>query len=643
LFTSLVMIKVSGQDQRKIDSMLKVLPAQADDSTKVKTILRIAQQYLSNNPQKTIKYSSDAATLAEKVEWKKGFCVATSMIGDSYYYQGNFSECLKYRIKELELWKELGYEKQICGTYGNIGVVYSDLGNNLKALEFYQLALKRSEKNKFEKTTAQNLSNIGILFYQTDNFERAIEYLERAIEIDSKDETPELLASCYTSLGKIYSKKKQSSLAIQNYLLALSIDEKQGRNQNLSMILSFIGDEYVFKGDSLKERLQGSEAKTNYLIAIDYYTKALAALKEIGNTYYESYINGRMGTSYVLLNDFKKAEDFIHKAMDTAVKFNYTDLIKEHLHEYYTLYKSTKQFEKSNQYYERYVAISDSLREKENLKNIAEMELRFEAEKKESRINELTQTNNILILSGEKKKNFVYGLIIIVILIISIGLLFFRQQRLKLKQDALKLEQKLLRTQMNPHFLFNSITSIESFIYNRQPKEAGDYLSRFARLMRLILENSANEYISLDKEVETLEYYLSLQKLRMDDNLDYSIEIASDIQSSQISLPPMLTQPFIENAIEHGFRGIKATGIIKIIFGVNKDVLHIKVIDNGIGIVAAKQQKDLYDTHRSMAMQITQERLKLLNKSKNKKMVFEVKEIEKGGKSGTEVTFSIPL
>ena len=209
----------------------------------------------------------------------------------------------------------------------------------------------------------------------------------------------------------------------------------------------------------------------------------------------------------------------------------------------------------------------------------------------------------------------------------------------------MQLEQKLLRTQMNPHFIFNSLASIESFIYENEPKEAGMYLSKFARLIRLILENSASEYITLEKEIETLNFYLSLEKLRLNDNLYYSIEIDSSVSLDQIYLPPMLTQPFIENAIEHGFRGMKEAGKLNVSFKVSEGILEVQITDNGMGIAQSQQQKDLNKTHKSMAIQITQERLKFLNKNKKRKLNFAVTELlnDKNENKGTKVLFEVPL
>ncbi|HXD93589.1 MAG TPA: histidine kinase, partial [Bacteroidia bacterium] len=276
---------------------------------------------------------------------------------------------------------------------------------------------------------------------------------------------------------------------------------------------------------------------------------------------------------------------------------------------------------------------------------ISELQIKYDTDKKEAENKVLAQENKLQALAISSNRYITMGLIGFVVLLLSVGFLIIRQNKLRTQQLAAQFEQKLLRTQMNPHFIFNSLASIESFIYEHQPKEAGVYLSAFSRLMRLILENSASEYITLEKEVEVLEYYLSLQKLRLDDNLIYSIKINEEIRSEQIYLPPMLTQPFIENAIEHGFRGSKQQGEINILFSILNDNLEVQVIDNGIGIEKGKQQKEMHKEHKSLAMKITMERLQLLNKSKRKKLSFTITDLanEQTGNTGTKIVFLIPL
>lgn len=219
-----------------------------------------------------------------------------------------------------------------------------------------------------------------------------------------------------------------------------------------------------------------------------------------------------------------------------------------------------------------------------------------------------------------------------------------RELDLKNKQRNLELQQKVFRLQMNPHFMFNSLLAIQNFIFLHNRKDAGNYLSDFAQLFRLILNNSKSEFITINKEIETLNLYLKLQMLRYPDKFTYSIFIDPKIDSEHMMIPPMLAQPMIENAIEHGLFYKKGTGNIDIKFMYSGEQLLFEVKDNGIGLVAAQKKVILKSNHRSSALEITEERLKILGKRHNFFAIFEIKEIidNDNNVAGTKVIFTLP-
>jgi LytS/YehU family sensor histidine kinase len=226
-----------------------------------------------------------------------------------------------------------------------------------------------------------------------------------------------------------------------------------------------------------------------------------------------------------------------------------------------------------------------------------------------------------------------------------IAYLIVLQSRLKHTQKTMMLEQKLLRTQMNPHFIFNALIAIESFIYKNEPKEAGKYLSGFARLMRLILENSREEFVSLEKEISTLKYYLDLQRLRYDNAFNYDIRVDKDIDINSITIPPMLAQPFIENSIEHGLKDLNRSGEIVLNFSLKENELIFEAVDNGIGFERSMQLKNEGNNHKSMATVITLERLKNLNRNKIRKIKWLSEDIKDqlNNVLGSRVVFTIPF
>ncbi len=239
--------------------------------------------------------------------------------------------------------------------------------------------------------------------------------------------------------------------------------------------------------------------------------------------------------------------------------------------------------------------------------------------------------------------------LILVSLFFLSGLFFLIRVRFRTMQMALsnsELNQKLLRLQMNPHFIFNSLFAIQNFIYSKETHLAGNYLSDFARLIRLILDNSTKEYIPFDKELETITLYLKLQKLRFDDKFFYLIETDERLEQGDYQIPPMLAQPFLENAIEHGLKNLERKGKLIVRYELVDNMIRFSVVDNGIGLTASKQQKEKSGSeHKSMAISICKKRLELLRRKKGGNITFMLEEIKNrdGSVAGTKISFNIPL
>lgn len=237
-------------------------------------------------------------------------------------------------------------------------------------------------------------------------------------------------------------------------------------------------------------------------------------------------------------------------------------------------------------------------------------------------------------------------ILVVLLLALILWLLYKRRERqLKLEVRAVELQQRIFRLQLNPHFMGNSLLAIQNFIYLHKPIEAGNYISDFARLFRLILNNSKSEFILISKEIETLELYLKLQRLRFPEKFDFNFEIDDAIDPDVYRIPPMLAQPMIENALEHGLFSKESRGnlIIRLLHHTHHLILEVE--DNGIGLSAALKLTSGQKDHQSTALQITRERIELLGKKYGFIVIFEVKElIGKGGQSlGTKVRFTLPF
>jgi sensor histidine kinase YesM len=215
-----------------------------------------------------------------------------------------------------------------------------------------------------------------------------------------------------------------------------------------------------------------------------------------------------------------------------------------------------------------------------------------------------------------------------------------------MSKSILELQQATSRLQMNPHFIFNSLNSIPGYIANNNTTEAKWYLSKFAKLMRLILDNAKEEFIPLSDDIYILDNYLLLEKMRMNDKFDYSVVCDEAIETDAVEIPPMIIQPFVENAILHGLKHKEGKGFLEIKFSQKGNVLICEVTDNGIGRKAAADLKiKSAAEHKSSAIMITEERLKRLGKEFQQEAGVEIIDLKGADDKacGTKVIIKIPI
>jgi LytS/YehU family sensor histidine kinase len=203
-----------------------------------------------------------------------------------------------------------------------------------------------------------------------------------------------------------------------------------------------------------------------------------------------------------------------------------------------------------------------------------------------------------------------------------------------------------LRAQMNPHFIFNSLNSIKTYILKQDTIMANHYLTRFSHLMRMVLKNSKSRLITLADELEALELYIDIEKLRFDNGFESIIEMGTDMDPEEIYIPPMLIQPYVENAIWHGLMHKKEKGIMKIHISRKENTLLVQVDDNGIGrIKSSALLHNETSINKSFGTQITQDRITLIRKSLNIDARVQIKDLydPDGHPAGTQVHLTIPF
>ncbi len=245
---------------------------------------------------------------------------------------------------------------------------------------------------------------------------------------------------------------------------------------------------------------------------------------------------------------------------------------------------------------------------------------------------------------------FSYNLLLfthILILIIAIGFgFYFYYSKKKLKKQLKKVEQQLILSQINPHFFFNSLTALQSYIFRNDALQAGKFLSTFAKFVRLVLDSSRLELSSIEQEVKILNLYFELQSLRFEDKFEYKIEVDENLEIDLPSIPPLLTQPFIENAIEHGLIQLNEKGIIIIRFLKQNDFIVIEIDDNGIGIEKTMQHhlRSGRSPH-TFAKDLTFVRIEKVKEINNMTVFIDIvdKSSIEQNNHGSIIRFSIPI
>lgn len=633
----MLIITPSFSQSHKIDSLVQILSAIVSDTSKVKILLDLSSQlYSFGSYGKSMDYALMAEKLSAELDFKKGGLDANIRIGLIYKAQANYPKALEFFSKAQQIGSETGDTIGVVSAINSIGLTHYYIGNYTKALDFHLKALRINEEIGNKKGVYMSYANMGLIYEAQKENAKALEFYFKALDYFEETSYKQGVYSELTNIGNVYNDMEDYSKALEFYSSALKMAEELGHKSGMSVNYINIGNIYLHR--------------KSYDGALEYYLKALEISKELGEKQFEAGSLNNIGSLYLQEKKYKEALMYSNESLKISKSIGVLALVKDTEEILYRIYKELNDSKNALLHYEAYITARDSAFNEENTKKLVRSEMNYEFEKKQAEAKFEQEKRYIEVqLKLQKQNQVIYilaGAGLLLMLTLGLIVLLYRQNKLKTRQQNMELQQKLLRTQMNPHFIFNALMSIQSFIYENEPKEAGVYLSRFAKLMRMILESSNEEYILLNKELITLENYLELQKLRFENRFNYIIETTPDLNTETVLIPPMLTQPFIENALEHGLQNADNEGFIKIAFGFSEKHVTIEVQDNGIGRErAAVIKKESKILHRSMAMEISKERLSILNKGHKRKItldVFDLKDSD-NAPAGTRVIFTIPF
>lgn len=580
-----------------------------------------------------IRYAEEAIEIAKRSEMPWDVAYFQSMLGGVQVKIGRFYDALEnYRDAVEYATKDNELIKYRTAFLTNIGGIYHYLGDDLIALDYFLQSYYLKLENNLTDNLAPSLINIASVYSKLNKFDEALEFHGKAYDLACEAGDHYYRMKALTGLGFDYFLMQKYDSAVVFYSSALTLSDSANDNTAKANILAKLGETYNKTGDRIKAKKMAEEA--------------LKLSRDIRYLYGISSFARTLGDINLTEKDYNIALGLLKESIEVSAEIGASDNLKDAYLSVSTLYREINKPDLALDYYKKYSEIRDSLLRHEEADKYTVVQIKYEMEKKGREVENLTHENEIKELRLARSGYVIAGITVFSAMVIFLLVLFFRQKRIQNQQKNIILEQRLLRSQMNPHFIFNTLTAIQKYIFDKSALLASDYLGKFTRLMRFILNSSSIEHIPVEDETDFIENYLQLQKLRFDNRFDYKISIDPDIEPETMMVPPMLLQPFVENAIEHGINSLEKGGLITVSMTLKEDHIIATVEDNGIGRERAgvlKEQKK--PGHKSMAMDITRERLKHLNKKPGRNIHFEVTDLfdDKGNPAGTRVTVNIPI
>ncbi len=556
---------------------------------------------LDNKKDSALRYTEMSIQFARRTSNKSILAESFNTQARVYAYFGQLELSVAKNIISLQLALEVNDRFRLAKYNRELGVSQRLIYNLNDAEYYFKQSYEHAQKIADYHQMGLALSNLGTIYFGRKEFKKAIESTQRAIRLLSELNDFNGLGEAYDILGMIYREQKDYTLAASSFNKSLVFYESTGNKEKIAGVYHNVGT--VFR------------KQKKYANALNYLQRSIE-------------IREQFGSKNQIYSTYREIADVYRDVGKTNEALKYLDMYLDYQDSNTTIQSATK------------IAELSELYRSEQRDRLIMMQSDSIERQRQERAFTSTKLENVQ-LRNNSQMYFIIGFLIISVLAGIIVFYRWNQTRIKQERKEAEMSQTLLRAQMNPHFVFNAMSVIQSYIYENDTENSSKFLVNFSRLMRLILENSPKEFIPIETEIEILQKYLETQKLRFEDRFNYSIECEDVLFEEGAVIPPMITQPFIENAIEHGQLHTIEGGFILISFSKQNNMLNVIIEDNGIGRKGAELNKKSKD-HKSMAMKITKDRIDNMSKKYRTEGRLIVEDFNKKLNTGTKVLISLP-
>lgn len=620
--------------------------APASRTPEVREKLIQAKQIFKKNPEAALDLVHDGLLIAIKENYLNQEAEAYQILGQFNYELDEYGLSYKNYKKAIAIYEQLKLvstqnfyaTEQLKSIYYNIGKTAEMLADYEHSINYYNKYLKLAKAND---DIVRVKTALGDVYLKKKGLKLAETYYLQALEIEQKRDNKNGISLLNFKLGELENEKKNTPKAIEYYRnsqnTAIQINDDQLANQAYTNISNIYNAE-----NNIEQGLQINQE------ALDFNQKR-------NNKSAESKNN--IDLAHLLLQQNKNEEAIVHLENSVTVAEEVGDIENQ-----------SKAFKALSEAYNKTGQESEALKKykvfqilEDSLYNLRKAQLSAQNKKgamldnaqnklslleKDKELNEKT----IEILKQDRiiREEFItqqriltYSLFFGILILLITAILVYRSNKAKNKANKL-LILKSLRAQMNPHFIFNSLNSVNSFISKNDERAANRYLSDFSRLMRDVMENSQEDFIPLSKEIDILEMYLKLENHRFKDKFDYTFTVDKNINIEDALIPPMLIQPYIENAVWHGLRYKETKGFLKVAITLIKNDIVVTIEDDGIGRKKSQELKtENQKTLQSTGIKNIDSRLKIIEDLFKTKLEVTIEDTDKINQSGTKVIVKI--
>ena len=687
VFSIVLVFEVLGQ-QKYLDSLLLQLTNHAQaDTVRIKLLNEISYAYAGIDPAEGIETAREAIQLAEQLHFVSTLPVSYNYLGVNlralgqdtlaleamgkslalyqeqgnklgtarllnnlalvYYNLSDYGIALQYHHQALVIFEELDHSYGLMHSYNNIGVVHLAWADYPKALDSF-LKGHRLVTPADSLMLGNILSNIGLVYKNLADYDQAVAYQEQALGVYQAMGNKAGIARALANMATLYDLTGSPWKSIAYYEQALAINEQIGEKRRIASDYTNLGVVYRGIGEyakALDNLLRGWE---HYKATTDKANTALTLLEL-------SYVLSEADGAVVREKGFdpgRLRQTILGYQTAALALAEESGSLQQQQHAWAALsesYEAQPDIPKAFEAYKMSVAFKDSVFNEDKRREVIQKQAQFEYEKKEALLTAAFEQEKALgqleLRRQRAIKSFIAGGLILSFVAAAVGYVLYKKKRdaehkqkeSEWQAQVAEVEMKALRAQLNPHFIFNSLNSISDFILKNDLHTADYYLGKFAKLVRMILENSEKKEIPLADDLQLLTLYMDLEAVRMERRFVYHIQIDPAIDPDNTMVPPLLLQPFVENSIWHGFPSLEREGRILIRVGKEEEQIHFVIEDNGVG---RKQAAAVERNGRvSMGVRITQERLDILQRAKRNKTAVELMDLQQG----LRVDLKLPL